>query len=1176
MKRLLVAGALLLLLAAGLLGQADRGVISGSVTDGTGAVIPGATIRAIRTETNTTAQTSTTESGDFTIPSLQAGTYRVEVEAEGFKQFVVTDIKLVAGGSARVTALLEIGSLSESVEVISSAVQLDTTSAKVISSVSTKMIDELPLVVGGRMRSPFDLALVTPEANQYNGGDQDRDFQIGGSVGGTYGATMDGVSILTGRFNSVEWASVNTPSVDAIQEFTVESNGFKAEYGRASGGIMTFTTKSGTNELHGTAYEFLRNSALDSRRFFEAQKATLKQHDFGWSLGGPVYIPKVYDGRNKTFFFAAQEWFRDRVGAASQRFSVPTPEMYNGDFTQWVDQNDVLIPIYDPSTTRRSADGSGFVRDPFVGNVIPQSRFSSVASGIKEQAQPVLAPNNAGPVGTSAYVRNNYINNVGTALNPWNKISIKVDHHFTDNFRVNYLYNWGLHDGPSPGPDGFPGLPAPLNGNRRGRQRSPLQRFGATWVVTPTIVNSFYGGLQKWKERNASENVGGDWKAKGVCIPNAFDCNENFPIITFDDFENWGASAGDGSENPVWSFGDDITITRGKHTFKAGYLYELMHYNGFGRQSLMGQADFRRLSTSIPGNNNLAVGGGSSFASFLLGEAWGGGTENDRFVGQQWRSHGMYVQDDFKVNRKLTLNFGVRYEFTLPPIEVKDRWSDWTPDRPNPGATRPDGTPLLGALRFAGFLPGEEGKRALVNGSYGGVAPRFGMAYQLDPKTVVRVGAGVSNGVVKTVTGSTHFEGAIIIFRPATTDNGVTPAFNLDQGIPDYPVPPFIDPAFSNGNNTAFWDNEAVRLPETYQWTLSIQRQLGQSWVFETSYNATVGAQLVAGLKNINQVPWQMVDQLGNSLLGARLDSAQARAAGIQVPYQEIFDDFGPNVSVSQALRPYPQVRDIQTFQGHGDKSGHSSYHSWIAKINKQFGNGVSVQSSYVLSKLISDVDSYGEATTAQDQYNRSLEKSISDLDHTHNFKVSYIWELPIGKGRRFLSQGGPLAAVLGGWRLTGTQFYNSGNPIRLVNANTFNTFAGRMNSLYMDQVGTYDGWVVNHDNPNWLGDDRYFVPSSFFGEQSATALGRTRPGDETRYNPKARSPWSMVENYSLAKSFQLTEGVRLDLRWEAFNAFNRSVFQTGDQNITSPNFGRVQGTANQPRRMQLGLKLYW
>jgi hypothetical protein len=247
---------------------------------------------------------------------------------------------------------------------------------------------------------------------------------------------MDGVSILTGRFNSVQWASVNTPSVDAIQEFTVDSNGFKAEYGRGSGGMMSFTTKSGTNELHGTAYEFFRNHVLDTRRFFEAQRGVLKQNDYGWSVGAPVYIPRVYDGRNKTFIFSSMEWFRDRVGAASGRFNVPTNEMYDGDFSNWVDGNGKVVPVYDPSTTKANPDGSGFVREPFANNQIPQARFSAFAKGVLNVARGVAPPNNAGPVGTSSYVRNNYINASGTVLNPWTKFSIKADHNITDNARV--------------------------------------------------------------------------------------------------------------------------------------------------------------------------------------------------------------------------------------------------------------------------------------------------------------------------------------------------------------------------------------------------------------------------------------------------------------------------------------------------------------------------------------------------------------------------------------------------------------------------------------------------------------------------------------------------------------------------------------------------------------------
>jgi hypothetical protein len=1158
---------------AELFGQADRGVIRGTVTDVTGAVVPGARITATRVSTNTRFNTTSTATGDYTIPTLQAGEYSLNVEADGFKSFTRTNIFVIAGGTANADATLEVGQLTETVEVVSSLAQLETTSARVQASVSTKMMDELPLVVGGAMRSPFDLALVTPEANQFGG---DNAFQIGGGQGAAYGATMDGVSILTGRFSSVQWASVNTPSVDAIQEFTVESSGFKAEYGRGQGGMMSFSTKSGTNEFHGTAYEFFRNNALDTRRFFEAQKGVLKQNDFGWSAGGPVYIPGLYDGRNKTFVFSSMEWFRDRVGAASQFFNVPTAEMYDGDFRNWVDGNNQLAIIYDPATTRPNPSGSGFIRDPFPNNQVPQGRFSEFSKGVLSVARGVALPNNAGPAGTSAYVRDNYINASGTVLNPWTKFSIKVDHNLTDNARFSYLYNWGLHDGPAPGADGFPGLPLPLNTTRQGRQKSPLHRLTYTHVLSPTVVNSLYGGGQDWKERNASPNVGGDWQARGVCLKNAFDCNENFPILNFDDFQSWGGSAGDGSENTVYSIGDDLTITRGAHTFKAGYLYERQHYNGFGRQSLMGQADFRRRSTSIPGNNDLSTGGGNGFASFLLGEAFAGGTENDRFVGQQWISHGWYFQDDWKLTPRLTMNIGVRYEFTQPPVERDDKWSDFTPDRPNPGATRLDGTPLLGALRFAGFGEGRENSRSIVDGWYGGIAPRLGFAYQLDNKTVLRASGGIYNGIVKTTTGSTHFEGAIIIFRPASTDNGITPAFRADEGLPSYPLPPFINAAFSNGNDTAYWDSEAVRLPQNYQYTFSIQRQVRDSWVLEAAYNANIGAHLVAGIKNTNQLPLSLLDTLGNNVLGSPLNSATARAAGIQVPYAEIFQHFGANVSVAQALRPFPQYRTVNTHSGIGDKSGHSTYHAMVLKADKRYASGVTLQGSYVFSKTLSDTFIYGEATTAQDHYNRRLEKSISSLDRTHNAKFSYILELPFGKGRRWMNKGGVAHAVLGGWRLSGIHFYSSGAPIGLSNSNTFNTFSGRQNALYMDQVGTYDGWVVKHDNPDWKGSDRFFQPASFFGNQSAASLGRTRPGDATRLNPLARGRAGLTENFSLAKTFDFTERIRMDLRWEAFNAFNRSIFNTGSTSVTSPQFGQVNGTTNDPRRMQFGLKVYW
>jgi hypothetical protein len=1145
----------LLLFSAAAFPQSDRGVLTGTVTDSSGAVIPGATVTATNVATNVAQNTITTEGGLYAIPALPAGTYKVRVELAGFKAWEQSGVAVAASTTVRVNAALEVGAISESVEVTASTARLQTENAKASTSVSNKMVDELPLVVSGAVRSPFDLALVTPEAKRVERGeDTNNTFALGGGQAASWGITLDGISAGTGRFASVEWASVNTPSLDAITEFTVDTNGYKAEYGRASGGIMTFASKSGTKDLHGTAYEYLRNDTFDARRFFEARRGTYKQHDFGWSVGGPVVIPKLYNGRQKTFFFSAMEWFRNRVGGSSNFFSVPTPEMYKGDFSNWVDSNGNKLTIYDPSTTKPNPSGTGFIRDPFQGNLIPQTRFSTFAQSVLKVVGTSAYPNVGATPGTSAYVRNNYVNDQGVQLDPWTKFSAKVDHIFSEKHKINFLYHYGTHLR-NPGPGGAPGLPGVASGFRTGDQRTDVYRGTYTWVFRPTIVNQVYVGGNNWRELNASLNATGGWKAKGVCLINAFDCDRNFVQVGFSDFQSWGDSAGDGSENTVYSAGDDLSWIKGKHNFKMGYLWERIHYNGFGRQTISGQVQGDRRSTSIPGNNTLSSGGGNGFASFLLGEAYSGGTENDRFVGQQWRSHSWYFQDDWKASRRLTVNLGVRYEFTLPPIEELDKWSDFTPDKPNPKA---DNYP--GALRFAGFGPGRENTRTLVGGWYGGIGPRLGLAYAINEKTVLRAAAARSFGVAKTVTGSTHFEGAISIFRPASTDNGVTSAFKVDQGLPPFPQPPSIDPSFSNGNNTAWWNNEAVRLPESYDWTLSLQRQIGGSWVFETSYNATVAAHLVSGLLRYNQVPFSAFQKYGLSVLQSGITSAAAIAAGITKPYPSFTG------SVAQALRPYPQYLDIQTREGHGDKSGHSSYHAMTLKLDRRFAGGLQMQGSYVLSKLITDTDSYMGDNSALDHYNRRLEKSIGRYDQTHNFKLSYIYELPFGTGRKWLASGFA-SKVLGGWRIAAFHNYISGTPLELTNNNTYNIFNGRAAAT----VSTYEGWIAAYANADWKGADRFFQPKSSFGPQPTDRLGNV-----TRYNPQARIPASFGENYSLAKSFHFSETRRLDFRWELFNLLNRTRFDPGSRNLDDPNFGKVQAQLNDPRRMQFGFKLYF
>ncbi len=1148
------------IVAASLLfAQTDRGLINGTVTDSTGAAVPGANVVATNRATNVAFATLTTSTGDFTVPALPVGAYNLRIEKPGFKAALRENITVAAGATVTVNAQLEVGAVTESIQVEASLELLQTTTTKVSTAVVNKMVDELPLVVGGAMRGAFDLALITPEANQPG----DDSFNVGGGQAGAYGATLDGVSVLTGRFNSVQWTNVNTPSVDAITEFAVETNGFKAEYGRAQGGILTFSSKSGTNELHGTAYEFLRNDALDSRRFFEAEKGKLRQHDFGFSVGGPVYLPKIYDGRNRTFFFATAEWFRNRIGASSTRSSVPTPEMYDGDFRNWVDGNGRPLTIYDPATT--TPGGSGFVRQPFAGNRIPQDRFATLSRNYVALVRDLLRPNNGAAPGTSDYVRNNYINSAGTALDPWTKWSIKADHNFGQNDRISYLYNHGLHER-VPGPDGFPGLPGILNENRVDIQNSNVHRVTYDKVIRPTIVNHMFGGINMMKDAHYATTLDGGWEQKGICLKGAWDCNRNLLIAEFSDYSTWVARAYDGSENFAFSFGDDLTITKGKHTIKMGYLWERVHYNGFGQQTIGGLVRGDRRSTSIPNDNNITTGGGNGFASFLLGQGFTGGTENDRFVGQQWRSHAWYVQDDWKVTPRLTLNYGVRYEFTLPPLEQEDKWSDLDPKLPNPRADN-----LPGALRFAGFGDGRENSRTITPGWYGGIGPRFGLAYSIGNATVLRASVGRTFGIAKTITGSTHFEGSTLVFSASSLDNGVTPIFLYDQGLPPYTRPPVIDPSFANGSSPAYWDGEAVRLPENYQWTFSLQRQLTNSTVVEANYHATIGAHLVAGLKRYNQLPFSLLERYGRNLLASPITSPAAVAAGFQLPYRDINCQFSATcapVSVAQALRPFPQFRDINTASGAGDKSGHSSYHALLLKLERRFSRGLTIQSSYVFSKLLTDADGYNPDNGTLDHYNRRLEKSIGEFDLTHNAKFTYIYEMPFGKGKRWLT-GGPAAWILGNWRISGVQTYSSGYPISLTNSAALGSilFNGRSPAT----ISTYEGWLAQNDNPNWRGGDRFFQPASFFGSQP-----NDRAGNATRHNPKARQRGNLNENFSVAKAFPITESVRMDFRWEMFNAFNRFRPATGSSNVQAADFGQVTSQLNEPRRMQLGLKLYF
>jgi hypothetical protein len=996
------------------------------------------------------------------------------------------------------------------------------------------------------MRSPFDLISTVAEAKT-GGGVGNTQVSLGGGQGGAFGATLDGVLVNTNRQADITETAFLTPSLEAITEFAVETNGFKPEFGQAGGGGITFASKSGTNALQGSVYGFFRDDALDEKGFFEQRKGIYEQRDYGGSLGGPVRIPKMYDGRNRTFFFTSYEGFYNQQGSNAAFRTVPTPEMWDGDFSNWVDSQGRRIIIYDPATTRPNPNGVGFVRDPFPNNRIPVERFSAVARQYIALARSALVPNRPGIVpGTFGYVNNNYVSEGRSTIEKTHKFSLKIDHAINSRHRLAYLFN-RTANGTEPGPNGATGLPTPFNDSQQNTFDGDIHRASWDWVRA-RMVNHLTVGANTFHKNSFSPNVDQNWSGR-ICIPNSVDCNQNMGAIQFTEFSTWGGASYNGTEQPRFSVKNDLTITSGSHTIKTGFTYDRQQANGFGQQDIGGRARFSFLQTGVPGVTNFANAGGSSLASFLLGYANEGRTETIRYLQQVYPYYGFYAQDDWRVNAKLVINYGVRYEFTQPPVAGGDQYSDFDPNKPNPAVNnRP------GALVFAGDGPGREGKRSLIPGYYGAWAPRLSGAYSLNDKTTVRAGIGQ--------------------YEFLNTDSGVTPTFLLDQGLPAYPLPPQIDPSFANNTNVDYWNGKEALRPATYDtWTISMQREVLRGMTIEADYNGSKGSNLQANLLNLNQVPLSVVNDMiarlgaagAVALLNSQITSAAAAAAGITPPYPNFTNPAVQRTrSVAQALRPFPQYATINTTASGGDKLGRSMYHAGVLKVTQRLTSGFALQGSYTYSRLMTNADTFNGSTGSMDTAQPDLEYSIGRFDVPHSIKLSTVYELPFGRGRRWIQQG-VLSHIIGGWRLAGIQIYSSGLPIGVTTSAPLPIFNGTNRPNL-----TGENWrapVAGNEFDPLV--DRYLNRAAFV--QPVGELGNA-----PRMNGDVRRPWNLTENVSVAKTIALSSGLRIDVRAEAFNLFNRVIWGGPDENFNNASFGQVTSQGNAPRQMQLGLKLYW
>jgi hypothetical protein len=1180
-------GALVIVLTsavcATLFAQSDRGTIRGVVRDTSGAVVPNAAVAVVNIGTNSEYKTiSNASTGDFTAPGLPTGNYRVRVESSGFKSLVQEPVAVLAGDTVSLDIKLEVGATQETVEVTSDAPLIQTDTARVATQVSNKFVEELPLAVNGAVRSPFDLAGVTGDTTYAVGGTQ---MRIGGGKAGYFGMTLEGtpVTVVFSGGGNQTFTTVNSPSVEAIAEFAVDSNAFKAEFGHASGGSVSFVAKSGTNQLHGSAYEFLRNTVLGARGFFAAKTPTLKQNDFGATLGGPVIIPKIYNGKNRTFFFFSYEGFRNRAGALPTPYSVPPPDLLNGNFSNWVNGSGQRYTIYDPMTTSFNATTGTYSRQAFTGNIVPTSRIDPVAQSIIAFAAPLIVPNAPGLVpGTSAYVRNNYINSVGTSQAPSDKTSIKADQLLTSNQRISFYYGKGSLFGQY-GPSGTTGLPEPLSGTTS-YSRSGIYRGSHDYTITPRLLNRFYFGINRFIQGQGSvatlagtpfsqdlvKTVTTSWQSRGICIPGYPACGYNFPQVSFgSDFTAWGAQTTGGSYNNIDEYRDDMTWIKGAHTFKWGGFYDNSLYIGIGDQSIEGNVTFSPLNTGVPGNTNMATGGGSALASFLLGQVYGYSLQTPRYIATHYRSAAGYIQDDWKVFRKLTVNLGVRVEYVLAPIVDDDQQSNFDATIPNPAAGG-----IKGAMLFAGTCSACTGSRTMVP-KWHGYAPRSGFAYALDSKTTIRGGAGISFGPLLSSGGADHYQGEAVNVTATSTNQGISPLWTLSQGAPPWHPVPETDPAVANGASPAFWNGATATRPSNeYSFSFDIQRQLTSSLSVDAGYAGTMASGIVSSLLEFNALNYAALPAnlnpfttSGAGLLSSAIGSPAANAAGIVAPFANFSSLWGSGASVAQALRPFPQYGSIDTVAGGGDKLGHSTYNALSIRVNKRLAHGFTLQGSYNFSKYLTDADSTGP----ENPYNRRIEKNLSVTDQTHVAKVIYAVDLPFGKGRKYLNQNRWLDAVLGGWRLAGINVYQSGTPLALTTTINIPIFSGPDHitlppSGYTGWRGTYTG---NFD-PNV---NRFLQPSSFFGPQPTNQFGNA-----TTTNPKERNFAGLNENMSLAKTFSIRERTRFELRAEAFNVLNRTIFGpvANALSLQNANFGNWASQANTPRQMQVTGKLSW
>ncbi|MFN7921611.1 MAG: carboxypeptidase-like regulatory domain-containing protein [Bryobacteraceae bacterium] len=1146
-----------LLVAAALLSQDPRGKVVGRVSDSTGAVVPNAEVRITNESTGVAAVAKSTASGDFVLPYLIAGTYTLSCEMTGFKKWVRPAIQVRIQDSVEVNVELQVGTTAEILEVKDTTPLLSTTEASLGQVIDERRVLELPQFAGNAM----DLVHLAPgTVNGTNLRLRKAGFNSAPSTFSTDGGgnnqnefSIDGVSNTYSDGTAPRVAF--SPPQTAISEFKVQTSAFDASLGHTMGSTVNVSTKSGTNQLHGEAHEWFRHSALDSPTIFQnrsGQKISIYQDNrYGASAGAPIIIPKLYNGKNKSFWFFAYEAnkFGNPDSGGNATSTVPTAKMHAGDLSEFLALG-TGYQVYDPRSTVLT--GGRYVRTPVPSNVIPASQLDRV--GVAFNSLYPL-PNQPG----TRDFRNNFYRS-GKALEDYWVWLTRLDHAFSENHRIflrlhrdfweedkNRVFNNSTNG-------------VILNRNNKGIA------FDDVYVFNPTFLLNFRYGLtfQDFPERRTSQ--GADLAALGLSsnlisqLPDKPRATiPNVSVGQFTAIAPWESQDGY-TASTTNSFVGNFTKLKGNHSLRFGP--ELRVYresrNRYGA-ALSPQYNY---SANFTKANDTAANptAGGELAAMLYGIPAGSMSLVDSYV-EQDKYWSFYIHDDWKVNRKLTLNLGLRYEYESPITERFNRsaihFAGSTPNPLNEAAranyarsTNPvPELPLaqfqaLGGLTFANVAPNG---RNYWTAERNNLQPRFGFAYQLRPKTIVRGGYGIftaSIGVNYTNTNLTGFSLSTPI--QASLDNGLTYVATNANPFPGGLLKPAGASAglLTNIGQAISFFPDHRRHPYAQRWSFGLQQELPGKFMIEASYVANRATRLNIN-RELSYTPAQYLstspvrDQAKIDFLGASFPN----------PFAGLNPIYGSVISRASILRNYPQFSSVQI---NGDPAGYSWYHSLQTRIERRLANSFTVQASYTWSKSMEAVEFLNTADPMRYE-------SLSGLDRTHRLTGSGIWELPFGRNRHWGSSWkGPIEFIAGGWQLGGIYQHQSGAPLGFGNR----IFTGDLKNI-----------VLPNDKRNV---DQWFTPAAQAGFETngARQLASNLRRFSLRFS-SVRGPNQDRWDFSLIKSFRISERITTQFRAETFNALNHPNLYDPSTDPTSAAWGTITGQ-DTPRSWQMSLKLMW